>query len=153
MKIFSVALFAAAMVWSWELIHSASIVSLDTHSGIQERMSSLIEKTILAKKPTAENIKVIKLWTENMTDNKVKAIFTYKFTEKTTENLPIENEISGEAVLHREPSNQTNVDQWVLQSVRTTNDTLEFSEGTVLTPTPGPDETEGEPAASPAHGK
>lgn len=164
MKIASVVIFLSLMIWTWGLIHNANAVSLDTHSGIQMQMSALIEKSILSKKPTAENIRIIKLWTENEGENKVKAVFTYKFNEKTAEGVLVENEISGSAILHREPSQQIGTDQWVLQNVSTTNDVIEFSEGTVLTPVADPSEnnepatnSEAAPAApvhqAPVHGK
>lgn len=143
-KIISLVVFIFALSWTWNVIHSSSAVGFETHSGIQEKLSEIIIATVQNKKPLAQNIQIDRLWTETINDNKVKAIFRYSFFEKNESGESLNQSIEGEVILHREPS-ETVVDQmptekWVLQSVKTTQDTVEFSEGTVITP--GEEKTE-----------
>ena len=81
MKYFSVIFFAAALSWTWTVIHSKPDVSFETHSGIQEKLAELIKNSILAKKPAATEIVIEKIWTEMITDERVKASFIYSYKE------------------------------------------------------------------------
>jgi hypothetical protein len=87
-----------------------------------------------------------------MTDNKVRAVFAYKFTDVVEGEGEIEQVIEGEAILHREAADADGTDKWTLQSVKTTNDTVTFVEGTLLTPEAEPTApaTETTPGMSPA---
>lgn len=139
-KFFSVLFFAVALTFTWHLIHSDSAIGAETHSGIQEEMSTLIVQTLQSKKPNAKEIRITRMWTENLDEHKVRAVFAYHFTEAGENNETLEQTIEGEAILHREPSDDPRLDKWVLQQVRTTNDAVNFTEGTVVTPVPGADE-------------
>lgn len=138
-KIISLLIFACAMSWTWSVIHSSEAIGFETHSGIQLKFVELIESTLEAKKPNAKDLAIHKIWTEALGENKVKAIFEYSFLEESEDGEMIEQFIGGEAVLYREPSEQANVDKWVLQSVETTNDAVVFTEGSTITP--GDEET------------
>ncbi len=132
-KIVSLLVFALALVWTWNIIHSSPAIGFETHSGIQQKLSDLIKQTILAKHPEAKDLQVTRLWTEPMGDNKVRAIFAYKYSELDGTEMT-EQSVEGEAILHREAAEDTKVDNWALQSVRTTNGALIFSEGSTITP-------------------
>jgi len=132
-KIISLVIFIVVMVWTWNVIHTTPAIGFETHSGIQARLADLIRHTLAEKKPQAKDLTITRLWTEAINDNKVRAVFAYKFIEPS-ENGDAEQTIEGEAVLHREPSENNSVDKWTLQSVKTTNDTVTFSEGSVITP-------------------
>lgn len=153
-KIVSLVIFTAALFWTWNVIHSSAAIGFETHSGIQEKLAVLIKQTVMAKKPTAKNFKITRLWTESMSDNKVRAVFAYEFTDDV-EADSTEQTVEGEAVLFREPEDDSGQDRWTLQSVRTTNDIVTFSEGLVVTPGSGPESSEAAPeqtpAAEPAH--
>jgi hypothetical protein len=150
-RILSLVIFIAALVWTWNIIHTAPAIGFETHSGIQVKLSELITETLSAKKPHAKDLTIMRLWTESLDDNKVRAVFAYKFIEPTSDNEALEQIIEGEAVLHREPSEAAGVDKWVLQSVKTTNDIVVFTEGSVITPdTPSAPPEEGTPAAAPS---
>ena len=153
-KIVSLVVFIAALVWTWNIIHTSEAVGFETHSGIQSKLAELIENTLGTKKPNAKDLKITRLWTETLGDNKVRAVFAYSFTEPSEGGEALEQVIEGEAVLHREPSENAEVDKWALQSVKTTNDMVVFTEGSkitpgaepaspdaVATPTPSPTET------------
>ncbi|QLY25180.1 hypothetical protein [Bdellovibrio sp. KM01] len=147
-KIVSLVVFVAALVWTWNVIHTNEAIGFETHAGIQTKLAELIKATLSAKKPNAKDLRIEKLWTESMNDNKVRAVFAYKFSETSEAGEALEQIIEGEAVLHREPT-EDKTDKWTLQSVKTTNDIVVFSEGSTVTPdtvTPA----EGTPAATPA---
>lgn len=133
-KIISLIVFAAALVWTWNIIHSTQAIGFETHSGIQQKLAELIKQTIMTKKPEVKDLTITRLWTEAVNDNKVRAVFAYKFTEPEEGNPGTEQSIEGEAILHREASEDSAVDKWTLQSVKTTNDALTFSEGSTVTP-------------------
>lgn len=133
-KIISLVVFVAALVWTWNAIHTSQAVGFETHSGIQMKLAELIQNTLAAKKPTAKDLAITRLWTETLNDNKVRAVFAYKFVEIAEGGEALEQIIEGEAILHREPSENPNVDNWTLQSVKTTNDLVVFTEGSTITP-------------------
>lgn len=133
-KIISLVVFIAALVWTWNVIHTSTAIGFETHSGIQVKLAELIGNTLAVKKPNAKDLSILRLWTETMSDNKVRAVFAYKFMEVAENGDELEQIIEGEAVLHREPSEDAAVDRWTLQSVKTTNDIVIFSEGSVITP-------------------
>lgn len=139
-KFFSVLFFAVALSFTWHIIHTDTAIGAETHSGIQEEMSTLILQTLQAKKPGAKDIRITRMWTETLDDHKVRAVFAYRFSEAGANNEMLEQTIEGEAILHREPSDDPRLDKWILQQVRTTNDAVNFTEGTVVTPVPGADE-------------
>ncbi|XGC80575.1 hypothetical protein ACES2L_14695 [Bdellovibrio bacteriovorus] len=154
-KIVSLIVFVAALVWTWNVIHTSEAVGFETHSGIQVKLAELIGNTLVTKKPNAKDLTIMRLWTETLSDNKVRATFAYKFVEPTEDGEELEQVIEGEAVLYREPSEDSDVDKWTLQSVKTTNDIVVFTEGSTITPGEEPEEaateTTGEtPAATPA---
>lgn len=149
-KIVSLVIFAAALFWTWNIIHSTPAIGFETHSGIQVKLAELIKETVMKKKPTAKNFQITRLWTESVGENKVRAVFAYQFTDTVDTSETTEQTVEGEAVLFREPQEEADAqDRWVLQSVRTTNDIVTFSEGLIVTP--DEDEvTEPAPAATPA---
>lgn len=145
-KIISLVVFIAALVWTWNIIHTSEAVGFETHSGIQVKLAELIENTLATKKPQAKDLTIRRLWTESLGDNKVRAVFAYSFTEPSADGGELEQVIEGEAILYREPSETAEVDKWILQSVKTTNDVVVFTEGSTITPGEEPMSPEGTPA-------
>ena len=150
-KIISLVVFIAALAWTWNIIHTSDAIGFETHSGIQEKLADLIENTLKTKKPQATNLSITRLWTESIGENKVRAVFAYSFSEPSSDGGELEQVIEGEAILHREPSETAEVDKWTLQSVKTTNDMVVFTEGSTITPGEEPMSPEGtvSPTASP----
>ncbi|UYL08611.1 hypothetical protein B9G69_016330 [Bdellovibrio sp. SKB1291214] len=148
-KIVSLVVFVAALVWTWNVIHTNEAIGFETHAGIQTKLAELIKATLSAKKPNAKDLRIDKLWTESMTDNKVRAVFAYKFSEAGEAGENLEQIIEGEAILHREPT-EDKTDKWTLQSVKTTNDIVVFSEGSTVTPDTPSEAPATTPAATPA---
>lgn len=133
-KIASFIIFTIALIWTWDIIHSSSAIGFETHSGIQEKLAVLIKQTVMTKKPEAKDFKITRLWTEAVNDNKVRAVFAYEFSEPSEGKEMTAQSVEGEAILFREPQDETNLDKWTLQSVKTTSDSVIFSEGLVVTP-------------------
>ncbi len=141
-KIISLAVFTLALIWTWNIVHSTQAIGFETHSGLQEKLAALIKQTILTKKPGARDLQITRLWTETLSDNKVRAVFAYKFIDPGEGSELTEQAIEGEAILHREVSEDSKVDRWTLQSVKATNDVLTFSEGSSISPNTVTDEEE-----------
>lgn len=149
-KILSLVVFVALLVWTWNVIHMSPAIGFETHTAIQEKVMELITQTLKTKRPNAEQLDIIRLWTENLEDSKVKAVFTYKFQEKimgedpsaTATNLEgelkkedhTEQTIEGEAILLRQPSADPAVDNWKLLEVKTTGDSVIYRDGSTITP-------------------
>lgn len=153
-KILSLVVFTVALVGTWSLIHSSTAIGFETHSGIQEKLIQLITDTVHAKKPHAKDLQITRLWTEAVDDRKVRALFTYKFSEPSDKNEVTERTIEGEVLLHREGNATDKVDKWVIQNVHTTADSLTFNEGLLITPVAEPGEAaeplDGTPSPVPA---
>lgn len=133
-KLLGFVIFTALLIWTWNLVHTTSNVGFETHAGIQDKLSDLIQTLVHAKKPEATNIEIKKMSTENIGENRVRALFSYSFSEPQADGEVLEQTIEGEAVLAREASENPNEDRWVLQLVKTTHDAINFTEGTVIGP-------------------
>ncbi|GIL17540.1 MAG: hypothetical protein BroJett040_12910 [Oligoflexia bacterium] len=131
MKYLSVVFFAVVLIWTWNVIHTKQGVSFETHSGIQQRLSGLIVETVQAKKPTALDIKVEKVWTELLMGNRIRAHFTYSF--KDTDNQGTANvQITGNGLLERQEDGEPGVEKWALTQVKTTNDVIVFEDALLV---------------------
>jgi hypothetical protein len=150
-KIVSLIIFTAALAWTWNIIHSTQAIGFETHSGIQEKLAEMIKQTVLSKKPNAKNFRIARLWTESLSENKVRAVFAYEFSEAAEGTENTVQTVEGEAILSREARDESNLDKWILQSVRTTNDTVTFSEGLVVTPEADSAAPEATPTPEPEH--
>ncbi|MES2802195.1 MAG: hypothetical protein V4654_06855 [Bdellovibrionota bacterium] len=128
-KIFSFVLFVSAFIWTWCLFNSPSQMGTDIHAGIQSKLTILIEDSIKAKRPSMTNFRLNKMYTEKINDTKVKAHFSYQFddSDATTQS------ISGDAILTKALSEDPAVQKWVLQSVKTGSDLVEFKDGLTIT--------------------
>lgn len=143
MKYLSVLFFAVAFTWTWSAITSIPPVGIQTHSGIQASMADLISQTLTAKKPTAKDLVIQRMKTQEGQNGEVHVFFQYKFNEYDADNNPVGSQISGVATLNRsEKQHDDDKDHWVLKKVTTTNDVITFEEG--LRVTAGP---EGPPSA------
>ncbi|NUN06822.1 MAG: hypothetical protein HUU57_13795 [Bdellovibrio sp.] len=147
-KIVSLIVFIVALAWTWNVIHSTQAVGFETHSGIQSKLAELIKNTLAAKKPNSKDLVITRLWTESIGENKVRAAFAYRFVEISESGEELEQVIEGEAYLYREPSEDAGVDKWTLQSVKTTNDIVVFTEGSTITPGEATEPTEATPEAT-----
>lgn len=132
MKYISLIVFTAALIWTWHVIHNNSGISFETHSGIQEKLAVLISETIKAKKPNSSDILIEKIWTEVLSDKKVKAFFIYSFKDSSESGL-VTSQIKGEGILERQESDDPQVDKWSLTQVKTSSDLIQFDDSTIIT--------------------
>jgi hypothetical protein len=148
MKYISLILFTVALVWTWNLVHKEPAISFETHSGIQEKLAVLISETIKAKRPTATEVLIEKIWTEVLSPGKVKAFFVYSFKEPTQEGMT-NSQIKGEGFLERQDDDGSGNDRWVLTKVKTSSDSIQFEEATIITGSKSGAPTEEPPATEP----
>lgn len=134
MKILSLIVFVVLLSWTWHVVHSNSPIDFETHSDIQNKMKELIEATIKSKKPDTKSVEIVKIWTQDLGDRKVRATFTYKFVETNSQNESTERMIDGEAILFRDISDNPSVDQWTLKELKTKGDAISFSDGSTVSP-------------------
>lgn len=139
MKYLSVLFFTCALAWTWSIVHSKSEISFETHSGIQEKLAIIIQETVKAKKPTASDIVVEKIWTEVIATGKVRASFVYAFKDASEQGL-ISTKIHGQAVLDRKETSEDGNDQWTLSQFQTSSDAIEFDDATIVTGNPNSNE-------------
>ena len=132
MKILSLVFFVTLLSWTWHVVHSNSPVDFETHTDIQAKMKELIESTIKSKKPDTKSVEIVKIWTQDLGDRKIKANFSYKFIETNAQNESTERLIDGEAVLFRDISDNPSIDQWTVQSLQTKGDSISFNEGSTV---------------------
>lgn len=133
MKYLALIVFAAALIWTWNIVHTDPNVSFETHSGIQEKLAVLITDTVKAKKPSASDVVVERVWTELLGPGKVKAFFIYSYKDQTAEGA-INSTIRGESYLERQDNDGSGFDRWSLVKVNTTSDAIVFDEGMIVTP-------------------
>jgi len=137
-KLIGLVVFILAFVTTWYAFNSRSDLGIDTHAGIQSKLSILIEDTIKEKRPQSSNFKLLRMYTERVDDQKVSAHFSYEFDDvlKDTENEnsseKITQRVAGVATLSRSPAEDPTVQKWVLQSVKTGTESFDFAEGTTI---------------------
>ena len=139
MKFLSVIGFAVVMTWTWVVINSESSISLETHVGIQNRLSLLIQESILSKIPQASNIRIEDLWTEPTGRNgqsQITAHFSYRYDqpgESTSGKADgIRSELAGEAILEPQPDDGSGVEKWALKEFKSSSDAIFFREPLVI---------------------
>lgn len=142
-KLLGLIIFTAALIWTWIISNSTSPVGFETHAALQHKLSQLILKAIAEKKPEAINAKIVKIQTETIDDNKIKAQFSYKFTEKEANGSPVDLILEGESFLSRSNKNhqneeknpnEANEETWKVEKVQIKNSSLLYSEGLIVTP-------------------
>lgn len=141
MKYLSVLFFALAFTWTWNAITSIPAIGIQTHSGIQASMAELIAKSVSTKKPTAKDLIIQRMKTQEGENGEVHVFFQYKFSEYDSDNNVVWSQISGVATLERSTKQQEDQlenkpDHWVLKKTATTNDVITFEEGLRVTPGP-----------------
>jgi len=149
-KIVSLIVFISAFLWTWFLFTGTNKMGIEIHAGIQSQLTQLIEDTLKAKKPYVSNFKLLKMYTEKLDDQKVKAVFSYQFddaeSDSTSEGL-VTQTISGEAILTKGLSENKNIQKWSIQNVKSDNQSVMFKDGlTVNADGTTSEETEQAPA-------
>jgi len=134
-KIVSLFVFIAAFFWTWCLFTSPNKMGIEIHAGIQSQLTQLIEDTLKAKKPYVSNFKLLKMYTEKIDDQKIKAVFSYSFDEVESESDTAgqtSQTISGEATLAKGLSETKGLQKWNIQTVKSDNQNLIFKDGSTV---------------------
>lgn len=149
-KVISLVILIAGMVWTWSLLNSPSKMSTQIHAEIQSKLAILIEETIKTKKPHSTDFEMNQMYTSAVNENLVSAHFSYKFKDqiKSEDNSAegVEQSISGYALLAKTPSENPDLQKWVIQSIKTNQETVSFAEGMVVTADGTNPKTEDSPA-------
>ncbi len=137
-KIISVILFAFALTWTWFAFHSKSEMGIDVHAGIQSKLAQIIEDTIKKKRESSSDFKLIRMYTQQVDNGKVSAQFSYEYVDKlsssdVSEAEGIKQKISGTAILSKTVSEDPSIQKWVIVSIKTGVDSLDFEKGLVIT--------------------
>jgi hypothetical protein len=146
-----VIVFLVLMSSTWYIINSEAAVPLETHVGIQAKLAQLLVDAVKAKKPDATNVEVDDVWTEAIGSGqpiRVKAHFTYHFSEPSAESGSVNTNVQGEAVLEKQGEDALGMDRWSLTEVKTNTNTLNFEQALVITT--GTNEAPEAPAPAPA---
>ncbi|MFN3696127.1 MAG: hypothetical protein ACK4VO_01705 [Pseudobdellovibrio sp.] len=134
-KIVSLLVFIVSFVWTWNLFTTPNKMGIEIHAGIQSQLSELIEDTLKSRKPYVSNFKLLKMYTEKIDDQKIKAVFSYSFDEAQSETDSAgqtTQTISGEATLTKGLSETKGLQKWNIQSVKSDNQNLFFKDGSIL---------------------
>ncbi len=136
-KIISLVILLVGLVWSWSMFNSPSKMNTQIHAEIQSKLAILIEDTIKNKKPNSSDFEMNQMYTSAINENLVSAHFSYKFKDKMDAGTPeaegIEQSISGYALLAKTPSENADLQKWVVQSIKTNQESVSFDEGLVVT--------------------
>lgn len=140
-KVVSFIVVCASLIWSWTLFNSDSKINTQIHAEIQSKLAILIEETIKSKKPHSSSFELNKMYTSAINENLISAHFSYKFKDKLDSSdeaaaEDVEQNISGYALLEKTPSENQEVQKWVIQSIKTNTETVSFTDGLVVTATP-----------------
>ncbi len=120
-----------SVTWIW--VQKDQKVSELVHAEIQEDLKQLIANYIKKQLPDSKNIMFKNIWSETISDGKVKAHFKYSFddSDKTAGTAGIA--VDGYAILHQKNKRQNNIDIWTLEEIQILNNHITFKEGLTLT--------------------
>ena len=132
-KLVSFVVFISAFIWTWILFNTHDKIDSSIHAGIQSKLMILIENAVKASRPNSSDFEIVNIYTKKINDNQISAHFSYKFTEHLEEKENVHQAVAGEAILNRTPSENPSDQKWVVQSVKTDNNTIEFQDGLIIT--------------------
>ena len=132
MKIVSVAVFAAALIGTWVLVHATPMVSESMHVGIQNDLKTIISDYVQKNLPSSKNLRFEKFWTESVKKDQVRATFVYSFEDPSAENGDTVIEIAGSAMLNKGEETAQSV-TWNLNSLQIKDSHVDFQEPIQIT--------------------
>lgn len=120
-----------SVTWSW--VQKDQNVSELVHAEIQEDLQELIATYIKKQLPNSKNIDFKNIWSETLSEGKVKAHFDYSFDDTTVDVGDAGIAVKGYAVLHRKVTSNQKTDVWTLEEIQILNNHVTFKEGLTLT--------------------
>jgi hypothetical protein len=142
MKYISTLTFLVAMIASWGMIQNYDAQPFYTHAGIKDRLIEIIKDTIKQKRPNSSDIEIVKISTENLSEHKIKANFSFNYSEGSGTDQSTKSQIDGTALLERQAQQEDDRDRWSLSEVKTTNDAVIFERDLIITPEKDKEETD-----------
>lgn len=130
-KIVSLIVFIFALSWTWFQFRKVDSMTVEIHAAVQSKLQLLIEETIKQKIPDLQNFRFLKMYSEKIDENKIKATFSYEYEDP---NQKTKQRISGDAYLVRALSEDPTLKKWTLQRVVTGQETIEFEDGLLISP-------------------
>lgn len=134
MKYISVFVLLGLLGLSWRVINRPFDISADTHAQIQGELAQIIENVVRESSPTLSNFRIVRLWTETVNYNRVKAQFIYSYVDQM-EGDRVSQTREGRAILNRQtptPGQRAVDSQWSLDEVQVLNSKLEFESGSSM---------------------
>lgn len=145
-KLVSLFVFLGAFIWTWFLFNSKDKIDFSVHAGIQSRMMVLIEDAVKKSRPASSEFEILNIYTKKINDNQIAAHFTYKYADQMEDKEKVSQLIAGEAILNRSPSENPADQRWVVQSVKTDTNTIEFQDGLIVSSGPNTPENPSVPS-------
>ncbi|OFZ15448.1 MAG: hypothetical protein A2Z20_12185 [Bdellovibrionales bacterium RBG_16_40_8] len=134
MRYLSLVFIIFLMWWSWSLINTPSLLSEDTHVGIQDDLRRIISEYIIDNLPGAADVRFDRFWTQTLKKDKIKATFSYSFEEPPAddENGGTRIGVEGHAILNRTKEQNSEYDVWNLDELYVLNNHITFKEGVTI---------------------
>lgn len=129
-KYISVIVFIVLGTLLWQYSNRPQAISQEVHHAIQSKIAELITNDILKKNPQATDIQIEKLYTAELNENKIKVTFAMTFKDPATGS---ESSQQGEAIFHREPSDQVGKTLWRMQSRDLLQNEVTFTQDEIIT--------------------
>lgn len=126
------------MKFTWGLAYKVPVVSIETHKIIQSELKDIIYQVLVQYRPLATNLHFQTIWTERISDDQLKAKFTYSFIDSDEQDgEQVEQTQDGEAILNRvslSPEAEKDNFSWSLDEVTVSRQVLHFKKGIVISP-------------------
>ena len=136
MKYISLLVLFLVVYWSWGFQNMTLAVSEETHIDLQEDIRNIITEYIQENLPASQDLKFERLWTENITDNQVKASFSYSFNDPGEDIGPARVLIDGYAILNKKITDDEEFEVWNFDELYILNNHIQFEEGESITVQP-----------------
>lgn len=130
-KYTSVIVFIIFGTLLWQYANHPRAITQEIHHAIQSKVAELITNDVRKRYPDASQFQIEKLVSSEMNDNKVKVSFSFSYTDPTTQSQINQQ---GEAVFHREKSDEIGKTLWKMQSKSLTQNEVIFTEDEIVTP-------------------
>ena len=138
MKYLGIICFAVLLKWTWVLAMAPREIDLATHHRIQQLLKSHISQWIVDKRPHAEDIRFDYLWTETVSENSIRANFSYSFKDIDVNNDVVFQSQEGYVPLKRmfeyESGEDVPTNSWSFEEVVQKKERHEFNEAFVIQP-------------------
>ncbi len=137
MKIIALLVIVISMIWTWKIVYSPPTIEKSVEQSVAEEMEHLITLSIKKMNPLIKEVDFQQLDTERVEEDLIKLSFSYSFLQELEDGEVTEEKVIGDTYLERISAPEEFPSLWKLSEVRTSNNTIVFSEGTVITASVG----------------